>query len=200
MEPRIDGSRLAAQELCRFFKTHLVHQAELDNGAMLDAQLAHGLVDGVPQLGALQPRADDGRDLALGHHRLIFIVRHRREKREPTVGALPLADRVERLVDGDAIKPGAELGLALEAADVAMGLDKRFLDDVVGQRRVVQDALDTAPETGVLLPVEFTPGRFVARAEALQKIGRGVHPMLFTARRGKNPAESLGGGLSPRDF
>jgi hypothetical protein len=37
MEPRVYGPRPAPQELCRFFETHLVNQAKLDHGAMLDA-------------------------------------------------------------------------------------------------------------------------------------------------------------------
>jgi hypothetical protein len=37
MEPRIHGSGFTPQELCRFFKTHLVNQPKLDHGAMLDA-------------------------------------------------------------------------------------------------------------------------------------------------------------------
>jgi hypothetical protein len=37
MKPRIHGSRPAPQELCRFFKTHFINQAQLDHGAMLNA-------------------------------------------------------------------------------------------------------------------------------------------------------------------
>ena len=54
MKARIDRARLAAQELGRFLEAHLVHQPQLDHGAMLGAQLAHGGENDVAQLGVFQ--------------------------------------------------------------------------------------------------------------------------------------------------
>ena len=138
-------------------------------------ELAHRLEDRSAKLRIFQPGAARGRDLAFGHDRLVLVVRQGREEGEPAVGALPFPDGVERLVDGDAIKPGAQLGMALEAPDIAMGLDEGFLDDVVGEGGIIQDALDAAPKPRIVISVQFTPGGLIAGDQSLKKITGRVH-------------------------
>ena len=77
----------------------------------------------------------------------------------------PPAALVGGLVQGDAVEPGAQAGVAVELADAAEDLDEDFLGDVGGVGGVVEAAADEGVEGLVILGDEHAEGLLGAGLE-----------------------------------
>jgi hypothetical protein len=90
----------------------------------------------------------------------------------------PRSNQVDRAVDGNPVQPGAEVGARLESAQLPIGLEKRFLHDVLGVRRTPRHAV-RQPVDGPTVAFHELPEGF-AVAVAGQRDGGGVrlrHPI-----------------------
>ncbi len=72
---------------------------------------------------------------------------------------LPAARVFAKAVVGNAVKPGREPRFAAEAADVFVGLEKRFLRQVIRERRIGPSELpEQTSHRGLMPPHEFGEG------------------------------------------
>jgi hypothetical protein len=68
----------------------------------------------------------------------------------------------EHHVDGDAVQPGAELGLAAEVFQALVGLDEDLLDDVFKVGPGAEHAVDEAGDIGAAALVQLPERRRLA--------------------------------------
>lgn len=80
------------------------------------------------------------------------------------------AAQVVRAIDGDAVEPGAEVGARLEASQVAVGAQERFLHHFL---RVVFVARHTKrqPENGGAVPLDKRAKRVAVAGHSLGHYG-----------------------------
>src|SRR5690606_25220311 len=133
VEPGANRADGAPHHFGDFLMTEAVNFVQCDHGAMLDRQLLQRLVQFF--LKFADKRRAVGRPLVgqlVDHFADVILVVHllEAEKRAQPV----LAQMGQRAVDRDAIQPGKEGGLTLEAVDGLKGLDEGLLRQI---RRVL---------------------------------------------------------------
>jgi hypothetical protein len=99
--------------------------------------------------------------------------------------AVPPAALVAGLMQGDAVDPGAEAGVAAEAGDVAEDLDEDLLRDVGGVGRVAEVARDERVDRVAVLRDEQGKGLLGAGLELRDEV------LLVSARSPIALARSL---------
>ena len=154
LEAALDGADWHLQDVCDFVVGEAFHLAQDDDGAEGFGQLAEAGLDADPDLGlrgVVVGRAaavGEGGAEAKGFVAVVAFVRAQRRVDGELLALVPAppAALVAGFVERDAVKPGAQAGLAMEAADAAEDFDEDFLGYVRGVGRVLQAARDEGKE------------------------------------------------------
>ena len=118
-------------------------------------------------LARLRPRDHGLRVMAV-------LGKDRQQRLDRLLGAaLPAANAHQRRVDDDAVQPGGELGLAVEALDGAEGGEKGVLHHVARGFLVRDEPSRHGQHPAAERPDHFFEGVLVARLEALDERGVG---------------------------
>ena len=172
-EARLDGAEVGVEDLGDLLVGEVFDLAEDDDGAVGLGQLAEGGLDAKTELGlggvvegrtgAVGEGGSEGEGLA-GGVGLVGLGGGVDADLLAFVAGLPAA-LVGGLVQGDAVEPGAQAGVAVELANAAEDLDEDFLGDVGGVGGVVEAAADEGVEGLMVLGDEQAEGLFGAGFE-----------------------------------
>ena len=96
----------------------------------------------------------------------VVVLLAQRHQRQP-----PLPQAVDTFVNDNALQPGPEGGVALVAAQLAKGTQKRLLKHILGLGVVAGDAQGRVEHSLGVAPVDFGLGLAVIQAAALHQRG-----------------------------
>lgn len=159
-EDAMFGGTLADVERFRNFSNRLAFKvAEHKGRALLGGECFHGKLEAVLELGIEQQSVREG-----------GVVGRVQGEIARVRDMFAAADKVKRVIDGDALEPGGEAGAIVKGIESAVAAEKRLLDHVFGIGRITGDSPSHAIQQAAMGFDQLLERLSVAGAESCHKL------------------------------